>query len=459
MLRAKMRWTFFADMLEDEFQQCIGEGRQVLHFREQIDAIMANPDENVRETAAKNLLLKMERAPMDATYSYVEPDAYSELLHSLSASSEQIWTVNQNTLKDKITGAWYGRAAGCVLGIPVEGWPRKKIRDFLEESGQLPVHGYLRATTNQKLREKYDVHKEDPTTPYDRQVVCWREYLNELPNDDDLNYTVLALKTLERYGFPLTSEKIAETWLLGIPPFHACTAERAAIRNLMEGILPPESAKQCNPYREWIGAQIRGDFYGYICPGQPKRAAQLAYVDGAVSHTKNGIYSEMYIAALISLCPVEGMSMLERVCRAMDQIPPKSRLYKSLEEVCQAFRSGVSFEGVVNGIHNRYDESKQFDWCLAIPNAMLVTACVLWAKSFDDAIGAAILCGFDTDCNGATVGSIMGFSHGLDSIASVWRETFPPVISTSIHGYSRIPIAELVDRTLHLARQINCHAI
>ena len=57
MLRAKMRWTFFADMLEDEFQQCIGEGRQVLHFREQIDAIMANPDENVRETAAKNLLL------------------------------------------------------------------------------------------------------------------------------------------------------------------------------------------------------------------------------------------------------------------------------------------------------------------------------------------------------------------------------------------------------------------
>ena len=459
MLRAKMRWTFFTDMLDDEFCQCIGEGRKVSQFREQITSIRANPDEKVREVAARNLLLEMERAPMDPTYSYEEPESYSELLHSLPTSSEHVWKVNHNTLKDKITGAWYGRTAGCVLGIPVEGWPRKKIWNFLNESGQLPIRGYLCAAAEKELQQKYDIHKEDPTTPYDRQVVCWREYLDELPNDDDLNYTVVALKALERYGFPLTSEKIAETWLLGIPPFHACTAERAAIRNLMEGILPPESAKQCNPYREWIGAQIRGDFYGYICPGQPKRAAQLAYADGAVSHTKNGIYSEMYIAALVSLCPVEGMSMSERVCHAIDQIPSTSRLYKSLAEVCQAFQSGASFESMVDRVHNRYDESKQFDWCLAIPNAMLVTACVLWAKSFDDAIGAAILCGFDTDCNGATVGSIMGFSYGVDSIAPVWRETFPSVIHTSIHGYSRMPIAELVDRTLRLVQPISSHAI
>lgn len=124
---------------------------------------------------------------------------------------------------------------------------------------------------------------------------------------------MLALKLLERYGHNFTSADVAETWLLGIPAFHACTAERVAIRNLMTGILPPQTGRRRNPYREWIGAQIRADFFGYIAPGNPAAAAAMAYRDGVVSHTKNGVYGEMFIAAWLSLCYVEGLTMLQRV--------------------------------------------------------------------------------------------------------------------------------------------------
>ena len=47
------------------------------------------------------------------------------------------------------------------------------------------------------------------------------------------------------------------------------TAERAAYLNLAADLGPPEEATFSHPYREWIGAQIRGNVYGYVYAGDP----------------------------------------------------------------------------------------------------------------------------------------------------------------------------------------------
>ena len=176
----------------------------------------------------------------------------------------------------------------------------------------------------------------------------------------------------------------------------------------------------------------------------------MAYRDGVVSHTKNGVYGEMFIAAWLSLCYVEGLTMLQRVQNALEQIPPRSRLSEAISEVCASYVSGVSFQSVVDGIHARYNETLQFDWCLTIPNAMLVTACVLWHDDYDAAVTAAVLSGFDTDCNGATVGSLFGLSHGRHCIASRWYEAFQPVVHTSVHGYHALTFPDAIERTRNL---------
>ena len=240
MLRDKMRWTAYSDLLEDEYRQCLQEGLQVEPLLEEIRRIQTLSDGSLREEEARSLLARLEAAPVRSDFPYEEPEDYESIQSTLRPTAHKIWPVDADHFTDRIAGAWYGRTVGCVLGIPVEGWPRSKITGYLKASGQYPITEYLHSTQDPALRAQFDIHEEDPTTPYDRTRVCWLECLDAYPNDDDLNYTVLALKLLERYGHNFTSADVAETWLLGIPAFHACTAERVAIRNLMTGT-PPQS--------------------------------------------------------------------------------------------------------------------------------------------------------------------------------------------------------------------------
>ena len=69
------------------------------------------------------------------------------------------------------------------------------------------------------------------------------------------------------------------------------------MRNLLEGYLPPVTATRHNPFREWIGARLRVDVYGWCAQGDPARAARMAYEDARLSHTANGVYAAMWMAA------------------------------------------------------------------------------------------------------------------------------------------------------------------
>ena len=84
---------------------------------------------------------------------------------------------------------------------------------------------------------------------------------------------------------------------------------------------------------------------------------------------------------------------------------------------------------------------------------MIVTACLLWKSDLDAAITAAVGAGFDTDCNGATVGSAWGILAGFARIAPKWYEHFEGAIHTSVHGYHDLPLDEAVQRTVALTKR------
>ena len=90
---------------------------------------------------------------------------------------------------------------------------------------------------------------------------------------------------IERFGRDFKSENLAYLWMLLQVKNEYYTAERVAYLNIVNGFRPPYTATYHNPFREWIGAQIRSDYYGYINPGDPGTAAEIAVRDSRISHT------------------------------------------------------------------------------------------------------------------------------------------------------------------------------
>ena len=203
-----------------------------------------------------------------------------------------------------------------------------------------------------------------------------------------------------------------------------------------------------NPYREWIGAQIRADYFGYINPGNPNLAAQMAWRDACISHTKNGIYGEMFVAAMLAVAS-QTQNTQEIIRGGLAQIPHTSRLYKEVTEDLEAYKKGTTQEEWFNTFYQQYDENNPHHWCHTISNARIVVASLLYGNGdFARSICMAVQAGFDTDCNGATVGSIIGMAKGIVAIPKVWQEPFHNKLQTAIFGIGTVEISKRAEKTL-----------
>jgi ADP-ribosylglycohydrolase len=353
--------------------------------------------------------------------------------------------VDKAGLRNKIAGAWIGRIAGCLLGKPVEGYRTPVLYEILKDTDNYPMHKYI---CRKDFSDSLLKFLEEKNVYVDR---CWADTLQGIsPVDDDTNYTTFGLKLIETYGKDFTPFQVMEGWTRWIPVAAVCTAERVAYMNAVNRLDPPETATFENPYREYIGAQIRADFFGYVNPGDPETAADMGFRDASISHIKNGIYGEMWVAAMLAAAAVcDDMETIIRV--GLEQIPANSRIAEDINLVLQWYRDGVSAMDAIQKIQERYDEFLPFDWCYTNSNAMIVTLGLLYGeKDFGKSICLAVQCGFDTDCNGATVGSIVGMVIGETAIPQYWIDPFQRKLMTSIDGYPVVDVDIMTDKTLEL---------
>ena len=66
-------------------------------------------------------------------------------------------------------------------------------------------------------------------------------------------------------------------------------------------------------------------------------------------------------------------------------------------------------------------------------------------------IARAVMPGFDTDCNGATAGSLWGVKHGIDAVPARWTRPVRDTLRTGVSGYHEAAISRLAEEMTDVA--------
>ncbi|WP_060891778.1 ADP-ribosylglycohydrolase family protein [Streptomyces europaeiscabiei] len=345
------------------------------------------------------------------------------------------------TYTRRLEAAWLGRAVGCLLGKPVEKLPLPAIRQLARAAGNWPLTTWF--TARGVPPELLAAH------PWNRRSAptSLAENIDGMPEDDDLNYPLLNLLLLARHGRDFTTTDVARLWLDELPAGRTFTAERIAYRNLLTGIDPPRTARHRNPFREWIGALIRADVHGWTNPGDPASAAEQAHRDAALTHTANGVYAAMFVAATIADAATGTHDVHHCLRTGLQVVPPDSRLAKAIDHALRLATAKNDFDTVVDELHATYADHH---WVHALPNTALLTAALTHADGdFTASICRTVSGGWDTDSNGATAGSIAGLLTGSpNALPDRWTAPLKNRLATSIADFNGIGFDTLAHLTL-----------
>ncbi|HJM00275.1 MAG TPA: ADP-ribosylglycohydrolase family protein [Acidimicrobiales bacterium] len=349
-------------------------------------------------------------------------------------------TKNGSSHENRIRNAWAGRISGCMLGKPIEQLSMRK--------GAAELEAYLTDAQAFPLRD-YVPYRPDLNDSIEHPNACKGIMVSAIP-DDDINYTVISVMLLEEYGRNFTTADVGRIWLRYLPGAIVYTAEREAYVKLLEragmrfayGAEPNMDLEECsdNSYNDWIGAQIRADLYGWINPGEPKTAARMAQTDARLSHRAEGVYGAVVVAAAGALVAT-GVQHDKAFEEAATYIPSDSdcaaavHLGLATAQDATPTKIQATYEGM-SPVHT-------------VNNLALVTwGLVRNPDDFGAAIGDTVSGGWDTDCNGATVGALWGLTGR--KVPSPWIAQWNDVIETSLAGLSSFKLQDLTARTVAL---------
>lgn len=446
-------WTNKKNLIAEEIKQREEEGCNITGFYER-HAACGNDD-----TKLDSLYSDLCALEIDPDFPFIEPNGADEIAVLRDGT---VYSPTEEIGKDKFYGAWLGRCAGCALGKPLEtghfmsgsggrqGWQNVKL--WFSEFGEWPIKYYTPG--NSPAREKYGLGTGCPHST--------REKIVFMETDDDIRYTVLGLIALEWFGENFKPFDIGNLWFSKLPYNFVCTAERQAYINyaVSADIADPDerlkyTREYLNPYREWIGAQIRVDTYGYAGAGDPFRAAKMAYNDAAFSHVKNGIYGAMFIAAVIAAAFGEAdkntAGLLRCINAGLSVIPKTSRLYA---DICKTCAMCEKIKDTDKLIETLWKEFGHYHPVHTNNNAALCAAALLHSDGdYEKAITTAVYGGWDTDCNGATVGSVMGALLGANALPEKWTKPLNDTLYSAVVDFHPIKISECADRTYNIYKK------
>ncbi len=373
-------------------------------------------------------------------YPYVEPVAFEDV-ETEQGTLPALAPLCETDYRERLSGAVNGRISGVILGKPVEmGMSREDVKRYLESVGEYPLNDYI-----SEYSPALDLRLREDCVASTKGNVQYAQI------DDDINYTLQAMRLVENKGLDFTTYDVGCNFLESIPYHWVWCASRQAYYAMvkMEPNGPDEEALaaipwKLNPWRECIDGQIKSDLWGYLFPGDPFKAAALAYRDCSFSLTKNGVYGGMFVAGCVAAAMTETPTVDSILDAGLAVIPQRSRLYETVQWVRERYAYHKDYIAVCKEIEERFAD---MSFAGTLNNLAMVTLALVHGNlDHTKTITCAVSCGIDTDCNGGTAGSICGAAVGRCGIEDRWLTPLCDTVHTCVADIGRIGIDEMIDR-------------
>ena len=85
---------------------------------------------------------------------------------------------------------------------------------------------------------------------------------------------------------------------------------------------------------------------------------------------------------------------------------------------------------------------------------MIVAALLLGRDDFEKVITLAVMGGWDTDCNGASAGSIYGAMFGAEKIPAKWKAPLNDTLYSQSGGDQPSAISECARQSVEIAQKM-----
>jgi len=298
--------------------------------------------------------------------------------------------------EERVYAGVLGKIIGVYVGRPFEGWWYEHIMERLGE-----INYYV----NEQLKQPLIV------------------------TDDDISGTFTFFRALADYGYNrnLTVQQIGQTWLNYLINERTIlwwggmgnSTEHTAYLRLKAGIPAPQSgsiALNGKVVAEQIGAQIFIDAWGMAAPGDPELAVELAGKAGSVSHDGESVYGAQVLAAMEAEAFIESdENMLLNT--AVSFIPKDSIIYRMIADIRNWHIQDNDWRKTRERIEANYGYDKYGGNCHIVPNhALIILGLLYGADDFQRALMITNTSGWDTDCNSANIGCLMGIKNGIAGI-------------------------------------------
>lgn len=328
-------------------------------------------------------------------------------------------TISKEILKDKIAGGWAGKMIGVTYGAPTE------------------------------FRAQGKTYEDSiKWIPSDVKGSIWQ---------DDIYVQLTFLMAMDRYGIDAPAKKFQELFAkAGYQLWHANVQAR---KNYFDSIFPPQSGQpEYNLHADDIDFQIEADYIGFMCPGMPQTANQIADKIGHIMNYGDGVYGGVFVAALYAEAYFEN-DISKIIDKALLSIPAESDYSKIVKDVIllrqhypQDWRAAWAELQAKWGSVQICEAGTTFNIDAKLNGAYIVMGLLYGEGDPVKTMEISTRCGQDSDCNPSNAMAVLGVIKGLSGLPVEYQDAVK-AMGDSIFVNTAYSFNKAVEKTFEYAEK------